>query len=156
YFKTSLATSITNLPPLYEAINPGRAWRWFYYISPYFRFAEFIMGGAAAALILSGRDTLLRPWLSIAAPVAVAIVAGCYLRCVLGDSPGAWTDLICAASFAMVMANARADTRLNRALASRPLLLVGVVSYSLYLFHGLATNFAGATPIQPFSWPLFA
>jgi peptidoglycan/LPS O-acetylase OafA/YrhL len=30
------------------------------------------------------------------------------------------------------------------------------VSYSLYLFHGVTTNFAGATPLQPFSWPLFA
>jgi peptidoglycan/LPS O-acetylase OafA/YrhL len=54
------------------------------------------------------------------------------------------------------MANARAPTRLNRFLASRPLIFFGMISYSLYLFHNFPTTWAGGNNLGQFTWPLFA
>jgi len=83
------------LPAVYDPVGPGRAWAWFYNISPYFRFAQFIMGGAAAVMILRGWDERLRRLLSLLAPLALLALLWLYWRGVLGATTRSWRSAHC-------------------------------------------------------------
>src|SRR5262249_43940954 len=113
---------LAGLPTAYDPVDEASAWRWFSYYSPYFRFAEFIMGAGAAVIMLKGWDIRLRPWLSsVLAPAAVLGILGLYLSNIAsgGTVPRMETSsLLQSALFAVLIANARGDTRINRALTS--------------------------------------
>jgi peptidoglycan/LPS O-acetylase OafA/YrhL len=64
--------------------------------------------------------------------------------------PGAAALLPCAATAALIVSGARARPALvNRVLAWRPLVFVGLLSYSLYLWHRPLLVFAGYYHIEP-------
>src|SRR5262249_49866944 len=108
-------------------------------------------------IVIKGWDGKFRPILSPMATLGLFGLLYLYGRNVLSNSPTpAVADLLQATCFAVLMANARAGTRINAVLSSRLLLFFGAISYSLYLFHGMPTMFAGATPIAPFAWRLYA
>jgi peptidoglycan/LPS O-acetylase OafA/YrhL len=152
-----IANALASLPTFYEPLDPGAAWRWFYYLSPYFRFAQFILGAGAALVIMRSWDKRLQPLLSWVAAVAAAGMAVIYLAAVLDwrHLSGDTGELVEAVLLAAIMSNGRTPTRLNRALASKPLVFFGLISYSLYLFHNYPTTWAGGNNAGQFTWPLF-
>jgi peptidoglycan/LPS O-acetylase OafA/YrhL len=153
----TFAAALANLPAVYEPLDPSAAWRWFYYLSPYFRFAQFILGAGAALVIMRDWDKSLQPLLSGVAAMAAAAMVAIYLAAILDwrHFSGDTSELLEALLLTAIMLNVRAPTRLNRFLASRPLVFFGLISYSLYLFHGFPTTWAGGSNIGQFTWPLF-
>jgi len=69
-FRAEIDQALILLPAVDERLAPGDGWRWFYYVSPYFRFAQFLLGAGAAMLAVSGKDIKLQPFLSRAAALA--------------------------------------------------------------------------------------
>jgi peptidoglycan/LPS O-acetylase OafA/YrhL len=124
------------------ATDAGYAWRWFYFGSPYCRFAQFILGGAAAAAIMHDLDLRFRRTLQLLSALALVGLVWLYWRWTMfGNSPTLErADLMQAVCFAILMANARAPTTVNHVLSSRVLLLFGTISYSLYLFQGFGAR----------------
>ena len=108
--------------------------------------AASILIGCAAAIALWARghrvDPVVWHWLHLLAPVAlVGIVVAWFV-----GGPGAWLYRggfpLLALAAAVILASSAAPTpsRLNRALGWAPLVLIGQVSYGIYLWH----------------WPVFA
>jgi len=83
-----------------------------------------------------------------------AIQALPYFPSMRGGYVSVLRDLISAALFAIVMVNANDATRLNRILSLPVLIVVGEISYSLYLFHALSPRY-GIYFAVPFEWTLF-
>ena len=142
-------------PPAFEPLNASETGRWFFYLSPYFRFSQFIMGACAALAVMRAADDRFRSAIMIAAAAALVGLAWLHLKTVFAEPVGpAIGELLDAAFFAVLMANSRADTWLNRALAKRSAEFLGVISYSL--FHGFPIPWTGASNVGDFTWPLFA
>jgi peptidoglycan/LPS O-acetylase OafA/YrhL len=141
YLRGDVANAIAMLPPLYEDVDAAAAWHWFFYLSPYLRFGQFILGGAAAMVILRGRDDRLRPLLKFGAGLGALGLAWLYLQNLAG-SPihGDTAQIMQAVFFAAIMADARAPTLINRLLSKRSLIFFGLISYSLYLFQRLPAD----------------
>jgi peptidoglycan/LPS O-acetylase OafA/YrhL len=156
YFKGDVGGAFAALPAVDEPLNSSEAWSWFYYLSPYFRFAQFILGGGAAMLIISGWDDRLRPLLNWAAAVAAVSLMVFYLCIVAGVNMSIDKgEIVQSFLFATIMANARADTWLNRMHSSKLLVFFGLISYSLYLFQMFPTFFGGGSQSGQFTWALY-
>jgi peptidoglycan/LPS O-acetylase OafA/YrhL len=156
-FHGAFAAALARLPAVYEPLDPSAGWRWFYYLSPYFRFAQFILGAGAALIVMRGWDKPLQSLLARLAAAAAAAIAAIYLAAILDwlHLSGDTAELVEALLFAAIMSSTRAPTRLNRLLASRPLIFFGLISYSLYLFHNFPTTWAGGVIVGEFTWGLF-
>jgi peptidoglycan/LPS O-acetylase OafA/YrhL len=100
-----------------------------FYLAPY-RFWEFVIGAglAVAAWRASAR---VAPWM--AASGLLMIVAAGLLLPKGGAFPGVAALLPCVGAVLVIAAGA--DNRVSRALSWRPVVFLGLISYSLYLWH---------------------
>jgi peptidoglycan/LPS O-acetylase OafA/YrhL len=127
------------LPNPMEPLTERERWTWFFYLSPYYRLVEFVLGGAAALAVMRASHVLVR-WQQWVRRVAATAVIGLVLlyvgRCYGWLLPIPLHQLLSALLFAAILLNCTDDSHLNRALARRWIVFVGTISYSLYLFHG--------------------
>lgn len=150
------AAYISAMPPILEPLSQGQAASWLFYISPWFRILDFAAGCFAAYVVLSGFVARLpRRLPSLLAAASGSFIVGFHIWRVVGVH-GIYfvtVQLISTAAFFFIIVAAAQPSMLNRALSIRPLMFVGIVSYSLYLFHGLAPYFLGFNQVgaEPFS-----
>jgi peptidoglycan/LPS O-acetylase OafA/YrhL len=92
---------------------------------------------AGAVLAVGVLPPIRRRWvnevLAAAGLVALAVALTCYRP--LMEYPGWLTLLPCAAALAIIAAAREGPTVTSRCLSLRPLVYVGLISYSLYLWH---------------------
>jgi len=114
---------------------PTRAW-------------ELLLGGLMSLTAVAPRSRLVR---EIAAATGVAVlVATVWLYDPKRISyPGPCALLPCAATTALLAAGTGGGSALNRLLAWRPLVFIGLISYSLYLWHLPLLGFAAYYSITP-------
>lgn len=100
---------------------PSRAW-------------ELLVGSLLALGAFPAiRDPKLRMWLSAFGLVLILIAAGATTRNV--PFPG-WAALVpCLGAALIIHAGAKADTPVYRLLSTRAFVFIGLISYSLYLWH---------------------
>jgi peptidoglycan/LPS O-acetylase OafA/YrhL len=130
---------------------------WLFYTSPYAVIAEFAIG--ALAWRLSKLPALGRPLVANAASVAGALgLCAIYLlNAHQVISLGLYSYRIVASlAVAGLLFGASGDNPVNRFLGSRPLLWVGTISYSLYLFHFAVPAIALHGKFAEFAGPAIA
>ena len=130
------------------AVDPSAA----FYL-PVTRAWELLLG----ALLALGRPDGIGPrWgreaLSLLGFVLVAISVAAYDEAT--PFPGIAAVLPCAGTALMIATNGRRDTTVARALSIKPLVFVGLVSYSLYLWHWPVLAFARYWWFDPLPWPI--
>jgi peptidoglycan/LPS O-acetylase OafA/YrhL len=107
---------------------PTRAW-------------ELILGGIVA--LLGKPDRLGARWAELASWLGLAtIVATGWLYDSATPFPGFAATIPCVATAAIIHANSQSVTAAGRMLASRPFVSIGLLSYSLYLWHWPILAFA--------------
>ncbi len=122
--------------------------------------AASILVGCAAAIALWTRSHRVKPavwhWLHLLAPVAlVGIVVVWFV-----GRPGEWLYHggfpLLAIGAALILASSAAPTpsRLNRALGWAPLVLIGQVSYGIYLWHWPVFSLLGPQQLHVRGWQL--
>jgi peptidoglycan/LPS O-acetylase OafA/YrhL len=104
-----------------------------YYASPT-RAWELLVGAVLALSAVPAAPRLLRELLAVAALGALALAIHYYGGASIAY-PGIATLLPCAATVCLIASGAPAPALVNRVLAARPLVVVGLMSYSLYLWH---------------------
>lgn len=137
-------------------------WLWFFYLSPYYRIVEFALGAIAALSVmrLSIPGWALRVTSTLAVAGVGVVHAWWFVKPwgIVISIP--MIQIIFATLAAVIMAGSAQASRINAVLASPPLIFLGLISYSLYLFHQMVPWTIGITPgTEPFSWsllPLFA
>jgi peptidoglycan/LPS O-acetylase OafA/YrhL len=165
----ALFWSFGSLEGIGEAISPIEPltptdWHvWFFYSSPYFRIVDFAFGAFVGWALLHNAQLLerWRPQLrALAAASAVATILlyvavrvfGAFPLLSEGQSPA--LQVLEAMLFSLIMLDGSGNSLLNRVLASRLLLSLGTMSYSLYLFHQFLPRLGMYLTTEPFSWPL--
>jgi peptidoglycan/LPS O-acetylase OafA/YrhL len=122
--------------------------------------AASILVGCGAAILLWTRSHRVAPavwhWLHLVAPFAlVAIVVAWFV-----GRPGPWLYRggfpVLALAAALILASSVAPTpsRLNRALGWAPLVLIGQVSYGIYLWHWPVFTLLGPEQLHVEGWQL--
>jgi peptidoglycan/LPS O-acetylase OafA/YrhL len=126
-----------------------------FFMTPYRAF-ELAIGAAAA--LSAGRWSFSGHAREMAAGAGLALIVGSLV--LLNDSspfPG-WLALPpCAGAALIILASEKADTATGRLLGLAPLVFVGNLSYSLYLWHWPVLVFgrlAGAGPLSPLATAL--
>ena len=132
--------------------------RWLFYFSPYVRMGEFMLGAFMAQLYInienrpvSHRENLIGTVVFFAAAVSVIIIT------YLNYSPDVGTNIfrkmnmnfaLAPTAALLVFCGARYKNAGSRVLISRPILLLGAASYSIYLVHdvvlGIAVKLTGS------------
>ena len=132
--------------------------RWLLYFSPYVRVGEFLLGTLVAQLYInlerrpvSDRENLVGTVVFFTAVISVAAIT------YLNYSAIACTNIVCKMNMNFALAptaallifcGARYKNIGSRALALRPVLLLGGASYSIYLIHdvvlGIAVKLTGS------------
>ncbi len=150
--------AVAGLPSPFEPLTDDEWKRWFFYISPYFRVVDFSLGVAAALLVMKYRVVLVehRRLFRLLASVGVLGLFVWYLLplTLAGDQqPGRlYQSFLPPLFFALILANGDDQRSLvNRFLSSTPLIFVGEISYSLYLFHPLSPRIGIVWPDKPFA-----
>ena len=119
--------------------SPTRAW-------------ELLLG---ALLQMSGAHPLRRRLANeLLAGAALVVLAGCIYLYAPGrfPYPGGYALLPCAATAVLIASGGERGSCVGRVLAWPPLVFVGLISYSLYLWHWPLLDFAGyyqVTPLAP-------
>lgn len=115
----------------------------FGFYSPLTRAWEFA-AGALLALVLSRGFRLAPKLLSAAGWIgAWMLLASAFFIDDGTPFPGVWTLLPVTATVLLLLAGTRTKSLTTRTLASRPLVLIGDFSYSIYLWHWPLIVFAG-------------
>jgi hypothetical protein len=146
-----------------EPLTPTDWHTWFFYSSPYFRMVDFAFG-AAVGWAITHKAELIEFW----RPQLRALAAACAVATILlyivvrvfgalpllsaGHSPE--LQVLEAMLFSLIMLDGSGNSLLNRILASRVLLNLGTISYSLYLFHQFLPRLGMYLTSEPFSWRL--
>jgi peptidoglycan/LPS O-acetylase OafA/YrhL len=111
----------------------GDWYLWLFGFSPWGVSIQFAMG------VLAWHLSRLDPIKAVAKAVSIAgavVLVGIYAFCAMTYVTGHVTQsMIAGIGTALVMIGAQSDTVINRWLSTRPMLHIGMVSYSLYLFH---------------------
>ena len=118
---------------------PTRAW-------------ELLLGALLALSPAARLPRLARECLAAAGLLALALSV-CYYDPARISYPGAFTLAPCLATAALISTGATQRAAVNRLLAWRPLVFVGLVSYSLYLWHQPLLIFVADYHITPLSVP---
>ncbi len=103
----------------------------FYLLPP--RAWELLLGGILAALPITIRHRTTNEvisWLGLVSILAAAVVYDRSVR-----FPGVTALAPCLGTAAIILANGHGLTSVGRLLATRPMVFVGLISYSLYLWH---------------------
>jgi peptidoglycan/LPS O-acetylase OafA/YrhL len=149
--------AVVDLPSPFEPLNEVEWRRWFFYLSPYFRVAEFALGIAAALLVMKCRVVLIE-YRRVFRLLATGGVLGLFVWYLLPLTLASnlqpaplYQYFVPPTFFALILANCDDDDSLiNRLLSSSPLIFVGEISYSLYLFHPLSPRIGIAWPEKAF------
>ncbi len=121
---------------------------------PHARAWELLLGAVAA--IAAAQGWLARPARHLAAEGAVlaglaAIVWSVFAFSAETEYPG-WSTLApCLGAAILLLVGAHRDTIVGRVLSVRPVVLIGRMSYSLYLWHWPVLVFAGYVIVDPMS-----
>lgn len=118
-------------------LSPGGS-----YLLP-FRVFEFCFGIALAIVGRRVQSLVVRILVGLVGVVALVVVLAVPIQ-QLGGYPGSMVLLPCVFAVAMILAR-------PRVLATRPLVHLGVLSYSWYLWHVPAIELAGAWTLSPLS-----
>jgi peptidoglycan/LPS O-acetylase OafA/YrhL len=151
-------TSLIKAP--LEPLTDAEWSRWFFYLSPYFRILQFGLGSAAALAVMYCGPALLRSRVILRSCATLAVIAlvGLHTQTfwpeLLGRPSVPNFELLSSFLFAIIMINCTDISRINAFLSSRPLMFIGEISYSLYLFHPLSPRL-GTWIGGSFSWTLF-
>jgi peptidoglycan/LPS O-acetylase OafA/YrhL len=122
---------LSKLPEAVEPLTRADRIRWFFYVSPYCRFYDFLFGCVAATLAARGGRQV--GWVAIAGGAGMVLL---YAAVWFTNAPHFLTvQLLSAPLLAAVMASAGRANRINWLLSASILMLIGEISYSLYLFH---------------------
>lgn len=154
----AVADAIARLT-LVDQISSAQALSWFFYLSPWFRIVDFAAGSAAAFIVMTG---FIGRWPRIfgtLAAAAAAYIVGFHIWRGVSENGGHFvhTQLLSTAVFAAIVLASGLPTRLNWCLTMRPVIFIGTVSYSLYLFHILAPRILGYQQVGEFStWAVAA
>lgn len=149
-----LAAYISKIPPIFEPVTQGQAASWFFYISPWFRIIDFAAGSLAAFAVMLGYVARLPLLLASTLAVSAAFyIVGFHIWRAVGEHGVHFVtmQLISTAAFAVIVACSAQPSLLNRLLSVRPLMFVGTISYSLYLFHILAPRMMHLAQVGNFS-----
>ena len=149
--------AVIDLPSPFEPLTEAEWKRWFFYLSPYFRVVEFSLGIAAALLVMKCRVVLTeyrRVFRLLATVGALGLFVWYLLPLTLASNrqpARLYQYFVPPTFFALVLANCDDDGSLvNRLLSSAPLIFVGEISYSLYLFHPLSPRIGIVWPEKTF------
>jgi peptidoglycan/LPS O-acetylase OafA/YrhL len=153
--------AIVHLPSPFEPLTEAEWKRWFFYISPYFRVIDFSLGVAAALLVMKCRVILAeyrRAFRLLAAVGLLGLFVWYLLPVTLPNNlqPARLYQYVMPPTFfALILANCDdGDSLINRLLSSSPLIFVGEISYSLYLFHPLSPRIGIVWPDKAFAFDL--
>jgi peptidoglycan/LPS O-acetylase OafA/YrhL len=94
---------------------------------------ELLLGGLLAFGVAPVRSNVACELLSALGLVIIALCVHCYSP--RTRYPGAYSLLPCLAAGALLVCARGHSTRVSRALSLRPLAFIGLISYSLYLWH---------------------
>jgi peptidoglycan/LPS O-acetylase OafA/YrhL len=112
--------------------------------SVFARMFEFIAGMAAAFYVSEDRKL---PWL--AAIVAALVLPAAFWLKMFGDVPSAALDVLWAVGFAALVAHGgNTESICHRLACWRPLVYLGLVSYSVYLIHQPMVNLSGTAILK--------
>ncbi len=138
------------LPVVGEPLTRDEAARWLLYWSPFCRFYDFLFGWLAAAMM---RANIFQDGrIAGGATMSFAILVTRFIF-----HPDAYTmQSECAPLLTLIMVVGSQSAIINRSLSAPWLVYIGEISYSLYLFHSVATHMASIPQSREFSWPLFA
>jgi peptidoglycan/LPS O-acetylase OafA/YrhL len=114
---------------------PTRAW-------------ELLLGGLLSLTAVAPRSRVVRE-IAAASGVAVLVAAVWLYAPARISYPGPYTLLPCAATAALLVAGTDAGSATTRLLAWPPLVFIGLISYSLYLWHLPLLGFATYYSIGP-------
>lgn len=105
------------------------------------RIFEFLFGASLALIMADAGPSRRARWADVAglAALAAMVVVAC-LPGVITEYPNRWTVLVCAASAMALWVGEDTSSLTSRLLSWAPLVFIGEISYSLYLWH----------------WPIFA
>ncbi len=117
---------------------PTRAW-------------ELLVGAYLAAIPAQVRASRLWPAELLSWGGVILILCPMFLFNSETRFPGAAASLPCAGTALIIWANGRSLTSVGKLLALRPLVFIGLVSYSLYLWHWPILVFANYVAINPLS-----
>jgi peptidoglycan/LPS O-acetylase OafA/YrhL len=109
------------------------------FFSPLTRFWELMAGGVAAWLVINKVDVKL-PRAAWSVAGALLLLAAFSLINTQSMFPGLWALLPVGGTFCLLLAGGGAPV--NRVLAARPLVIVGLMSYPLYLWHWPLLSYA--------------
>lgn len=100
--------------------------------------------GAGAILALGGVDRLplSRGRRELLAGLGLLAIIGSYVLVEQSPAYPGWATVPVVVGTALVLACARSDTRVGQLLSVRPLVAIGLISYSLYLWHQPVFAFA--------------
>lgn len=106
-----------------------------YYLLPT-RFFELLIGGGLAMYLFHRSEPFSRSAANLAGLIGLALTFGCFWM-LKGTSafPGINALYPCLGAALLIAAGTRTDTWTARVLGSKPLVFVGLISYSLYLWH---------------------
>jgi peptidoglycan/LPS O-acetylase OafA/YrhL len=148
---------VLDLPSPFEPLNEAEWKRWFFYLSPYFRVVEFALGIAAALLVMKCRVVLTqyrRVFRLLATVGGLGLFVWYMIPLTLAGNlqpARLYQYFMPALFFALILANCDDDeSRINQLLSSSPLIFIGEISYSLYLFHPLSPRIGIAWPEKAF------
>jgi peptidoglycan/LPS O-acetylase OafA/YrhL len=116
---------------------PTRAW-------------ELLLGGVLALKEVAPGSRVWRETAAVSALVVLGATVWLYNPYRIAY-PGVYTLLPCAATLTLLAAGTGTGSVVNRLLAWRPLVFVGLISYSLYLWHLPLLTFAAYCSLTPLS-----
>ena len=150
--------SFQNGSGLFTPMPAEMYYRWLFDVSPYYRALEFCIGMAAYLLfdrrLEEDGNAAIAFLQRRGSTIGFLILLSTYVATFTGRlHPQYYETKLWAALGVLFILQASAATNLiNAVLSSKPLVLVGEVSYSLYLFHFLAPNII----TRHYGWDVFA